>query len=135
MTLQTGVHILQSNHICHNNSYLPSTPGRIRGSDLFRRFLSNSSLSTELEIYIDTYQIHTTFRCTHIPFILLNQNVSPKILNYFRHIQIHQTLEKLILEGKVKGRRNRGRSNRCWEKDVEDWMRASVWREGRTADD
>ena len=23
----------------------------------------------------------------------------------------------------------------CWEKDVEDWMRASVWRVGRTAED
>ena len=40
-----------------------------------------------------------------------------------------------MLEGKVKVQRNRGISNRYWEKDVEDWMRASVWRVGRTAED
>ena len=37
--------------------------------------------------------------------------------------------------GKVKGQRNTGRPNRSCEKDVEDWMGASVWRAGRTAED
>ena len=36
---------------------------------------------------------------------------------------------------KMKGQRNRGRRNRSWEMDVEDWMGASVWRVGRTAED
>ena len=40
-----------------------------------------------------------------------------------------------MLEGKVKVQRNRGISNRYLEKDVVDWMRASVWRVGRTAED
>ena len=38
---------------------------------------------------------------------------------FFGHIKIHQTLEKLIQEGKEKGQRN---TKRSWEKDVEDWM-------------
>ena len=42
---------------------------------------------------------------------------------------------ELVLKGKVKGQRNRGRPKRSWEKDVEDWMGASVWRVGRTAED
>ena len=29
----------------------------------------------------------------------------------------------------------RGRPTRYWEKDVEDWMGASVWGVGRTAED
>ena len=40
-----------------------------------------------------------------------------------------------ILEGKVEGERNRGRPNIYLEKDVEDWMEASFWRVGGTADD
>ena len=34
----------------------------------------------------------------------------------------------------VSGERDEQRK-RCWEKDVEDWMGASVWREGRTAEE
>ena len=43
----------------------------------------------------------------------------------------HQT----ILQGKVKGQRNRRRPKRYWEKDVDDWMGASVWRVERTVED
>ena len=56
-----------------------------------------------------------------------------KTIKIFRTYQ--KTLEKLILEEKVTGQRNRGRPKRSWEKDVEDWMGASVWRVGRTAED
>ena len=34
----------------------------------------------------------------------------------------------------VKGQRNRERPKRSWEKDVEDWMEASVWRVEQTAE-
>ena len=34
----------------------------------------------------------------------------------------------------MKGQRNSGRPTRSWEKDVEDWMGASVWIVGRTAE-
>ena len=44
-------------------------------------------------------------------------------------------LDKLILEGKVKGQRNRGRPKRHWAKDVEDWMGANVWRVEQMAED
>ena len=43
-------------------------------------------------------------------------------------------VDKLILGSKVKGHRNRGRPKRSLEKDVDDWMGASVWRMGRTAE-
>ena len=56
-----------------------------------------------------------------------------KSKSFFRHIECHQTLEKIIQEGKVEGQRNRGRSKISW--DVEDRMGASVWRVGRTAED
>ena len=50
-------------------------------------------------------------------------------------IERHQTLEKLILEGKVKDQRNRGRPKRSWEKDVKNWMEARVWIMGQAAED
>ena len=40
-----------------------------------------------------------------------------------------------LLDGEVKGQRNRGTPKRFWEKNVEDWMVAIVWRVGRTAED
>ena len=66
--------------------------------------------------------------------LLLNLNKRQKS-SYFGHIKRHKTLEKVILEGKVKGQRNRGRPKRSWEKDVDDMLGASVWRVGRTAED
>ena len=50
--------------------------------------------------------------------------IKKKQLSYFGHIKRHQPLEKLILEGKGKLQRNRGK--RSWEKDVKDWIRAGV---------
>ena len=40
-------------------------------------------------------------------------------------------------EGKCleSGTNSRRRTKRSWEKDVEDWMRASVWRVGRIAEE
>ena len=35
----------------------------------------------------------------------------------------------------MKCQTNIGGPKRYWEKDVEDWMGASVWRFGRTAED
>ena len=49
---------------------------------------------------------------------LLNFSKKQK-LSYFTHIKLHQTLEKLILEGQVKGQRHRERPNRSREKDVD----------------
>ena len=63
------------------------------------------------------------------------QRIDDQKLSYFGHVKRHQTLEKLILEGKVKGQRNRAMQKISCEKDVEDWMRASVLRVGRTAED
>ena len=56
-------------------------------------------------------------------------------LSYFGHVKRHKTLEKLILVGNVKGQRNTEGPKRSWEKDAEDWIGASVWRVGRTAEE
>ena len=55
-------------------------------------------------------------------------------LRYFGHIKIRQILGKLILEGTVKGQRNRGRPKWSLEKDVEDWTRemSGEWDEQQT---
>ena len=50
---------------------------------------------------------------------LLGFFLKPK-LNYFGHIKGHQTLEKLIPEGK--GKRNRGRPKIYCANDVKDWV-------------
>ena len=68
------------------------------------------------------------------PGTLLNFIPKQK-LSYFRHIKRHQTLVKLMLEGKAKRQRNTGRPKWSSEKDVDDWMGASVWRVGRTVED
>ena len=77
--------------------------------------------------------------------------------SYFSHVKRHKMLQKLILERKLEGQteedqRDLGRrmwrtgwgqvsgewdeqTKISWEKDVEDWMGASVWRVGRTNKD
>ena len=47
----------------------------------------------------------------------------------------HQCLEKLILEGKVNGRRGRGRPRRSWDDDVAEWLKMDIAEAGRVAMD
>lgn len=65
----------------------------------------------------------------------LLQIVKKLKLKYFGHIKRHETLEKRILEGKVEGRRGRGRPARRWEQDIEEWFGTTTTQAGRIAED
>ncbi|GFO23370.1 retrovirus-related pol polyprotein from type-1 retrotransposable element r2 [Plakobranchus ocellatus] len=56
-------------------------------------------------------------------------------LTYFEHIKRHQTLEKHILEAKMKGKRGKGRPTRRWENDIEEWLETSTSQAGRLTSD
>ena len=56
-------------------------------------------------------------------------------LSYFGHMKRHNTLERTILEGKVEGKRSRGKPRRRWQDDIQEWMQMSVTKAGRLAQD
>ena len=56
-------------------------------------------------------------------------------LKYFGHLKRHDGMGRIILEGKVNGKRKRGRPRRQWEKDVEDVLKMSIAEAGRLAND
>ena len=43
-------------------------------------------------------------------------------MNYFGHIMRHNTLEKLVLQGKIEGARRKERPRRKWTDDIEEWV-------------
>ena len=43
-------------------------------------------------------------------------------LKYFGHTLRHDSLEKLIMQGRVEGSRRRGRPRRRWMDDVVEWL-------------
>ena len=53
--------------------------------------------------------------------------------SYFGHIKRHSSLEKTVLEGKVEGKRNRGRPRRRWVDDIKEWLQMSVVKAGGLA--
>ena len=40
---------------------------------------------------------------------------------YFGHVVKHQSSQKIFLEGKIEGRKGRGRPRKTWYKNIEDW--------------
>jgi len=54
-------------------------------------------------------------------------------LKYFGHLKRHDGMERIILEGRVNGKRKRGRPRRQWEKDIEDVLKMSIIEAGRLA--
>ena len=56
-------------------------------------------------------------------------------LKYFGHVKRHNSLEKLILEGKIEGKRRQGRPRRRWEDDINEWTKRTVADAGRLAND
>jgi hypothetical protein len=47
-------------------------------------------------------------------------------LKYFRHLKRHDSLLKNILEGRVEGKRARGRQRYIWENNIKQWTENSL---------
>ena len=56
----------------------------------------------------------------------LLSEIKERKLRYFGHIKRHQSIKKEILEGRVDGKRGRGRPPRRWEDDVKAWSGMSL---------
>ena len=56
-------------------------------------------------------------------------------LEYFGHLKRSKGLEKIILEGKIDGKRERRRPRRCWKRDIRDVFDMSLTEGGRLATD
>ena len=56
---------------------------------------------------------------------LLSQMKKRK-LAFFGHVSRHAGLEQCIMQGKMEGRRSRGRPKRAWGKDIEAWTGLSL---------
>ena len=54
-------------------------------------------------------------------------------LKYFGHLKRSEGLGKIILEGRINGRRERGRSRRLWERPIEDTFNRPITKAGRWA--
>ena len=50
---------------------------------------------------------------------LLN-TIKQRQISYYGHTRRHETLQKKILEGKIDGKRGRGRRRNCWTKNISD---------------
>ena len=55
--------------------------------------------------------------------------ITKKKLQYFGHIIRKNSLEKLLLEGKVDGKRQRARPRRMWMDDIKGWTNKSSYAE------
>ena len=47
-------------------------------------------------------------------------------MSFIGHIKRHDRLEKTILEGKLEGKRKRGKPRRVWTDDMNNWLEMSV---------
>ena len=61
---------------------------------------------------------------------LLN-NIKARKLSYFDHLKRHDSLEKHILEARLKGKRRKGRPTRRWTEDIKEWLQMSPTDAGR----
>ncbi|KAG1674653.1 hypothetical protein GQR58_015022 [Nymphon striatum] len=52
--------------------------------------------------------------------------VKKRKLNYFGHIKRHETIQRNTLEGKVEGKRARGRQRLKWEDSIKGWTKSSM---------
>ena len=65
---------------------------------------------------------------------LLN-NIKARKMKYFGHIKRHDSIEKVIFEGAVPGKRKRGRPKRRWSQDIVEHLGVNVAEAGRLAQD
>ena len=50
----------------------------------------------------------------------LLQSIKQRQIRYYGHIRRHESLQKKILEGKIDGKRGRGRRRNCWTMNIRD---------------
>ena len=65
---------------------------------------------------------------------LLNTVVQRK-MKFFGHVKRHESLERMIYEGIIEGKRGRGRPRRRWSQDITDRLETTVSEAGRRAQD
>ena len=65
---------------------------------------------------------------------LLNTVVQRK-MKFFGHVKRHESLERMIYEGLIEGKRGRGRPRRRWSQDITDRLETTVSEAGRRAQD
>ena len=53
--------------------------------------------------------------------MMLYEQIVGRKMRFFGHTMRHEGLEKCIIQGKVEGMRKRGRPQRAWHKNIEDW--------------
>ena len=56
-------------------------------------------------------------------------------LSYFGHIARHDSLQKTVLTGRVKGKRGRGRPRRQWYHDIKMWTGNQLYNNIKLAQD
>ncbi|KAG1666792.1 Zinc finger C2HC domain-containing protein 1A [Nymphon striatum] len=78
--------------------------------------------------------IDTILRMLGIKKQLLNI-VKERKLKYYGHIKRHQTVQRITLEGKVEGKRSRGKQRLKWEDNIKGWTKRSMEECGRLAKD
>ncbi|KAG1650362.1 hypothetical protein GQR58_028094 [Nymphon striatum] len=52
--------------------------------------------------------------------------VKERKLKYYGHIKRHQTVQRITLEGKVEGKRSRGKQRLKWEDNIKGWTKRSM---------
>ena len=71
-----------------------------------------------------------------VPDIPLHSSINDwSIPRSFGHTSRQESLEKLFLEGRVKGCRKSGRPRRKWTDDVCEWLGVDIGRAARLAED
>ena len=63
----------------------------------------------------------------------LDNFVRRQKLKYFGHLKRSEGLWRIVLEGRINGKRGKGRPRRQWERDMEDAFNRPITETGRLA--
>ena len=75
----------------------------------------------------------TVLKLMNIKKPVLLTTIKKKQLSYFGHTKRHDSLQKLILEGKVEGSRGRGRKRKTWRGNIAEMISMNINKAGETA--